>query len=209
MNFNSIRNSILLNYENCKNKISDYRLSILNEHLIVQRSVICSKQYDSVCGNSEAIIGLTRDCQLDIYSQNLKFLKTVSSIQPNYNSSLFSRLFTSVKIPNIAKIEIINKSCILKMFNKIRIVNIDSGTEEASIDIEGFKENQMAIKNGLIHNVVSNEEDHFEIQVFNLKGKLEFKYSLIGFNTDCFLAFNNNNKINFSLNKNNLLLNKY
>jgi hypothetical protein len=87
-------------------------------------------------------------------------------------------------------------------------VNINSGVEEALIESRELQ--QMTIKNDLIYMVIKTGYDKFELRIFNLKGKLETSYSLIGFDVDYLLAFNvNNNKIDFLLNKKSLEFKKF
>jgi hypothetical protein len=132
--FNTFLNEILVIFNN------DTRtcISILNQDLVIQERLFISyKQYKSIFANSQNIIALTSDAELDFYSHNLKFIKT---LELTFYLRPFGYYFS---------INSINKSFILTSSNVIRIVNIDSGVEEAFINICDIKIHQTVIKNDL------------------------------------------------------------
>jgi hypothetical protein len=169
----------------------------LNQDLVVQKSSKnCRKYYASICGNSEKVICLY-DGELDIYNSNLVLLRTVG--QNNYSLPFY------VHSSNITEVLILNDNYILKCSNNITIVNIVSGIQVASIDIESH---QIVTKDNRIYAVVSNNDGEFEVQIHDSNGNLKNTFKLIGFTKDCLSSFNENS-IDYSLNKTSLILNKY
>jgi hypothetical protein len=209
----SINNQYPIN--NIKNEIllignSYQRLSILNQDLIVQNYAQSNASYYSVCGNSKIIIGYCKSSsQLDIWDYNLYFLQRVQLHNELAHKPTSSHLYSqTLPLANSVKIQIINRNCIFLNSNEISIVGIDRSCEKPSIiDTSNIKIYQIAIRDDLIHTVVSNKNNQFEVQVFDMKGKLEQSYSLIGFTPDCLLPFSAS-KIDFCLNKKSLELRK-
>jgi hypothetical protein len=175
-----------------------YRLLTMNQDLVVQKkSSNCGKLYTSLCGNSEKIIGLYEG-ELDIYNSDLQLLQTVGQFDNN-------SLPFYVDSPNIIEIIKSNDNYILRRSNNITIVNINSGIQVASIYITSH---QIVTKDNKIYAVVSIKNSEYALKVYNSNGKLEYDYILKGFTTDCLLSFNDY-KIDFSLNKTSLLVNKF
>jgi hypothetical protein len=189
----NIQNQILVNYYRSSGY---YKLLTLNLDLVtLKKSNKHSKLYSSFCGDSEKIIGLY-DGKLDIYNSNLELIQTVGQID--------SSLPFYVNPSNIEAL-ILNNNYILRHPNNITIVNIVSGIQVASIDITSH---QIVTKYNKIYAVISNNNNGFELQVYNSNGKLERENTLIGFTTDCLLSFGEN-KIDISLNKRSFLLNEF
>jgi hypothetical protein len=174
-----------------------YRLLIMNQDLIILKNFPTRKKYFSVCGNSQNIIGLYQG-KLDIFNADLELLQTVGQ---NYNSLPF--YVDSLNV--IDDILILNDKYILKRSNNIIIANINDGIQVASIDIEAH---QIVTKNNKIYAVVSNNNDEFEVQVYDSNGDLEHKNLLKGFSKNFLLSFNED-RIDFSLDITSLILNEY
>jgi hypothetical protein len=192
--FYGLRNQILVNYYN---KNGSHQLLSMDQDLVVQKNVTCRGIYSKFCGNSEKIIGL-HNGKLDIYNSNLEILQTVGQTD-------IDLLPFYIDPSNITEILLLNNNFILRSSNNITLMNIESGFQEASIDI---KNHQVITKDNRIYVVASNNKGKFELKVYNSNGELKYDYALIGFTTDCLLSLNEY-KIDFSLNKRNLLVNYY
>jgi hypothetical protein len=187
---NSYKDFIILNY-----LTSYYYLSTLSSSFVINNSINCGKQYISVCGNSESIIGLNANT-IDIYNPQLQLIRTAGQTKcllPHF-----------INDKNITQIEILNKRYILRTENKLRMINIDTGIEEVSIEVSNY---QLIMGYKKFYVVAYNEKNEFEFQTYNLNGVLEAKYSMVAFTEDSLLLYNN--RIDFLLNKSTLVLKKY
>jgi hypothetical protein len=189
----SVGNQILFNYYD--GVFDKDRLMTIDQELITRNNVSCRKYYTLMCGNSEKIIGSFAGV-LDIYNSNLSFLQTVDH---TINSLPYFHLSVTTEIL------ISNDNYILKCFNNIKIVNIASGIQEASIDVIC---NQIVVKDNKIY-IVAKIVSKYELQIYNSNGHLERTFALTGLKKDCLLSLNFKNKIDFLLNNKTLIINKY
>jgi hypothetical protein len=188
---NSYKDFIILNY----NVYSSLYIAILNKKLNLLKSFNCGKQYSSICGNSENVIGLDVNT-IDIYNSELQLLKSAGQI----NCSL--PYFINDK--NITQIEILNKNYILRTENRLRLINIETGIETTSIEVYNH---QLIISYNKLYVVAYNENNDFEFRIYNSSGILEAKYSMINFTPNSLLLYNE--RIDCLFNKNTFISRKY
>jgi hypothetical protein len=156
-------------------------LSILNENLVIQKRVVSECLYKYICSDSENIIGLCDyHKNICIYDINLEHLKTVHG-QPD------CLLPYHFDFSDIHQIETMNKKIILRKNQRIKIFDFITGIEEAVIKVNAY---QMMIGANDLYVVAYNKMFKFELQVYNLDGKLFNTYPISNFSNMSFLILN-------------------
>jgi hypothetical protein len=183
----TLQNEIMINY-NPDNNDSNYYLAIIDQNLKLTKEAQCRNSYNLICANAHTVIGLNL-AQMDIYDSKFKLLKTVG--QTNRSLPYFIDFY------NTLQIETLNRKIILRSNNRIRIIDLNNGMEEVSIDVYIY---QMILNDNKLNVIAFNDDEEFEFQVYYLNGKLQAKYPMMDFTEDYLLSYNNN-KVNFLWNK--------
>jgi hypothetical protein len=172
-------------------------LDILDQNLSIQKSINCEKLYSSIDLGSNNVIGLYKG-KLDVYDLTLNLTKQVG--QPHISNPFY------IDPQVVYQVKILSNHYILRSKDEIRIINLESGIEQASIKVESHQ--IILNENRIILVVYQKSSDDFELHIYNLNGKLRTKYLLNHFTSDSLLSYRNN-KIDFLLNKKTLRLKKY